>query len=257
MEALMIKKLAHGTKLVRLVVLCGFGLTLAACGTGRPQIGGAPRLQVLPGNELPAPDRLDVLANTSPYYVGPFDKLVIDVFGIEELSEREVQVDASGRISFPLAGVIPVTGMTPGEIESELARRLAGNYVRDPQVTVNLKETLSRVVTVEGEVKKPGLYPVVGKMTLLRAIATAEGTGEFSRLDEVVVFRTVEGQQYAALYDLGAIRHGAYADPSIYAGDIVMVGESRARRLFKDVLATAPALLTPLVIAVDRFTRNN
>ena len=238
-------------------VLCGLGLAVAGCGTGRPQIGGAPRLEVLAGNELPAPDRLDVLSNTSPYYVGPFDRLVIDVFGVDELSRREVQVDASGRISFPLAGVIPVTGMTPGEIESELARRLAANFVRDPQVTVNLKETLSRVVTVEGEVKKPGLYPVVGKMTLLRAIATAEGTGEFSRLDEVVVFRTVEGQGYAALYDLRAIRRGAYADPSIYAGDIVMVGESRGRRLFKDILATTPALLTPLVIAVDGFTRNN
>lgn len=228
-------------------------LSVAACAGGPPRIGGDRQLKVLPSSELPAPDRLDVSANVTPYYVGPFDRLIIDVFGIEELSNREVQVDASGRISFPLAGVIDVSGMTPGELEQELAKRLAAAYVRDPQVTVNLKETLSRVMTVEGQVGKPGLYPVIGKMTLLRAVATAEGTNEFARLNEVVVFRTVEGQRYAALYDLKAIRQGAYADPNIYAGDVVVVGESRARRLFKDVLATAPAFLTPLVIAVDRF----
>lgn len=228
-------------------------LLLSACASSRTELGGAPNLRVLPGTDLPSPDRLDVLGNVTPYYIGPFDRLTIDVFGIEELSKREVQVDASGRMSFPLAGVIDVTGMTPGEVEAELTSRLITNYVRDPQVTVNLKETLSRVVTVEGQVRKPGLYPVIGKMTLMRAIATAEGTDEFSKLDDVVIFRTVEGQSYAALYDLDAIRHGAYGDPDIYAGDVVMVGESQARRLFKDVMATVPALLTPIVIAVDRF----
>jgi polysaccharide export outer membrane protein len=245
---------SHSSAVGRAAFAVVVSLALTACGTGRPQLGGAPHLQVISGNELPTPDRLDVLSNTSPYYVGPFDRLIIDVFGIEELSKREVQVDASGRVSFPLAGVLNVTGMTPGEVEAKLASLLSEKYVRNPQVTVNLKETLSRVVTVEGEVKKPGLYPVVGKMTLLRAIATAEGTGEFSKLNDVVVFREVEGQQYAALYDLGAIRHGAYPDPSIYAGDIVMVGESRGRRLFKDILSAMPALVTPIVIGIDRLS---
>ncbi|WP_275229105.1 polysaccharide biosynthesis/export family protein [Novosphingobium album (ex Liu et al. 2023)] len=227
---------------------------LAAC-AGPAELGGNPKLEVLAGNQLPMPGRTDVQSSTTPYYVGPFDRLVIDVFGIEELSAREVQVDASGRISFPLAGTVNVSGMTPVEIEGELSRLLAAQYIRNPQVTVNLKETLSRVVTVEGQVKKPGLYPVVGRMTLMRAIATAEGTSEYSQLDDIVVFRTVDGQDYAALYNLDAIRHGAYPDPDIFAGDVVMVGESRGRLLFKDVLATAPALLTPLVIAIDRFTR--
>lgn len=240
------------TVIFKLIAAIGI-LSVSACAGGPSRIGGDRQLKVLPGSELPTPDRLDVTANVTPYYVGPFDRLIIDVFGIEELSNREVQVDASGRISFPLAGVVDVSGMSPGELEVELARRLAAAYVRDPQVTVNLKETLSRVVTVEGEVKKPGLYPVVGKMTLLRAVATAEGTSEFAKLDDIVVFRTVEGQRYAALYNLRAIRQGAYLDPNIYAGDVVIVGESRARRLFKDVLATAPAFLTPLVIAIDRF----
>lgn len=204
---------------------------------------------------MPAPDRADVVAADRPYLIGPYDKLIIDVFGIEELSKKEVQTDASGRISFPLAGVIEAAGKTPAEVERELVTRLKGAYVRDPQVTVNLKETVSQVVTVDGEVKEPGLYPVIGRMTLMRAVATAKGTAELAKLDDVVIFRTVKGQPYAALYNLGAIRRGAYTDPDIFANDVVVVGDSKARRLFRDLLQVAPLLTTPLVIALQSRSR--
>jgi len=236
---------------MRKTVLCLSLLSLVGC-AGTPQFGGDPDLQVRTG-ALPPPERVDMTSAAQPYLVGPFDKLTIDVFGIEELSKREVQVDASGRISFPLAGVLEVSGLTPGEIEQQLATRLGGNYVRTPQVTVNLKETISQLVTIEGEVKKPGLYPVVGYMTLMRAIARAEGTTEFSRLDDVIIFRTVQGKRLAALYDMKAIRHGVYADPEVFANDVVMVGDSTARRRFKDVLLALPAVTTPLIIAADRL----
>lgn len=219
------------------------------------QLGGDPQLSVLDATELPAPQRADITGGAQPYYVGPYDKLIVDVFAIDELAAREIQVDASGRMSFPLAGVLDVSGKTPAEIEEALAVRLRQAYVRDPQVTVNLKETVSRVVTVEGQVRKPGLYPVVGRMTLMRAIARAEGTDEFTKLDDVVIFRTVEGQRYAALYNLDAIRHGAYPDPDIYANDVVMVGDSRSRRMFKDILAILPAMVTPIIIGLDRLTK--
>lgn len=233
--------------------LCG--LLLSACAGGQPKLGGDPDLKVVQLEELPAPDRMDLSAASRAYYVGPFDRLTIDVFGIEELSRREVQVDASGRISFPLAGVMEVTGKTPGEIEELLAEQLRANYVRNPQVTVNLKETVSQVVTIEGQVAKPGLYPVVGRMSLMRAIATAQGTTEFSRLDDVVIFRTVQGQRLAALYDLGAIRHGAYADPEVFANDVVMVGNSPSRRFFKDFLTTFSLVSGPLIITLDRIVK--
>src|SRR3546814_21117547 len=96
-------------------------------------------------------------------------------------------------------------------------------------------ETVSQVVTVSGEVRKPGLYPVLGKMTLMRAIAQAEGSTEFADADNVVVFRTVSGQDMAAVYNLGAIRRGNYNDPAVYAHDVVVVGESGTRRLFTDI----------------------
>lgn len=226
---------------------------LASACAGKPVLGGDPALKVVQGTVLPAPERSDLTALERPYLIGPFDKLKIDVFGIEDLSDKEVQVDASGRISFPLAGIVEVAGKTPGEIETLLTRQLAARYVRNPQVTVNLLETVSQVMTVEGEVREPGLYPVIGRMTLLRAVARAKGTTEFSRLDDVVVFRTVKGQRYAALYNLTSIRRGTYEDPEIYASDVVVVGNSSARKLFKDLLQIAPLLTTPLIIALQRL----
>ena len=219
--------------------------SLSGC-AGPSALGGGQGIQVISGTSLPTPDRGDLMSETRPYLIGPFDRLTIDVFGIEELSAREVQTDASGRISFPLAGIVEAAGRTPAEIEEEIESRLSARYIRDPQVTVNLKETVSQVITVDGQVREPGLYPVIGKMTLMRAVATAKGASEFAKLDDVVLFRTVKGQDFAAVYNLEAIRRGNYEDPEVFANDIVVVGDSKARRLFKDALQIAPLLTAPL-----------
>lgn len=233
-------------------------LAVAGCAGTKP-IGRASgtlgeagnNVQVVQASEMPPPDRSDLIELNRPYLIGPFDKLVIDVFGIEELSKKEVQTDAGGRISFPLAGIVEAAGRTPGELEQIIAERLRGRFVRNPQVTVNLKETVSQVVTVDGEVKEPGLYPVIGRMTLMRAVATAKGTSEFAKLDDVVVFRTVKSQKMAALYNLKAIRRGYYEDPEVFANDVVVVGNSSARRIFKDALQIAPLLTTPLILLLQ------
>lgn len=236
--------------LFRVLGLIAMLLVGACASSGSKRLGGDPSIRVLDTAELPVPDRSDLIGEDRPYLIGAFDKLTIDVFGIDELSKKEVQTDASGRISFPLAGVIGAAGKTPAEVEVILEDRLRGAYVRDPQVTVNLKETVSQVITVDGEVKEPGLYPVVGRMTLMRAVATAKGTAEFAKLSDVVIFRTVKGQKLAALYDLRAIRRGAYQDPEVFANDVVVVGDSSARRLFKDVLQVIPAVVTPVIVGL-------
>jgi polysaccharide biosynthesis/export protein len=229
--------------------------SLSGC-AGPAAVGGAQGIQVMTGTALPAPDRSDLLGETRPYLIGPFDKLTIDVFGIEELSAREVQTDASGRISFPLAGIVEAAGRTPAEIEDELEGRLRARYIRDPQVTVNLKETVSQVITVDGQVREPGLYPVIGKMTLMRAVATAKGASEFAKLDDVVLFRTVKGQDFAAVYNLEAIRRGNYEDPEVFANDVVVVGDSKARRMFKDALQIAPLFTAPLFFLLQQNKSN-
>ena len=235
----------------KIAILCAAIVSLSGCAS-TTALGGTSDIQVLSGSTLPPPDRVDLMAETRPYLIGPFDKLTVDVFGVEELNEREVQTDASGRISFPLAGIIEAAGRTPAEVEQIIEERLSTRYIRDPQVTVNLKETVSQVITVDGQVRDPGLYPVIGKMTLMRAVATAKGASEFAKLEDVVIFRTVKGQDYAALYNLAAIRRGNYEDPEVFANDVVVVGDSKARRLFKDALSVVPILTAPLLIALQK-----
>jgi polysaccharide export outer membrane protein len=183
--------------------------------------------------------------------LGPYDRVSVDVYGVDDLN-RTVQVDGAGRISLPLAGVVDASGKTPAQLESLIEERLRGRYIRDPQVTVNLTETNSQVVTVEGEVGESGLYPVVGRMTLMRAIARARGTTEFARRSHVVVFRTVAGQPMAALYDLRAIQQGAYDDPEIYANDVIVVSEDRARRLFRDLIQGSALITAPVIALLQR-----
>jgi polysaccharide export outer membrane protein len=222
-------------------------LALAACASS-PPLGGS-SVVVAQAEGLPPPTRTDLLTSSSPYLIGPFDKLHIDVFGIEDL-QRDVQIDASGRLSFPLIGVVEAAGVTPDELATVIRDRLQGQFVRDPQVTVNLVETVSQVVTVDGQVNQPGLYPVVGRMTLMRAVATAGGVGEFAKLSDVVIFRSVDGQQMVGLYNLEGIRRGNYPDPQIYANDVVVVSTSEARRLFKDIIQGSSLITTPLIIAL-------
>ena len=124
--------------------------------------------------------------------------------------------------------------------------RFRGRFIRDPQITVNLKEIVSQTVTIGGEVKKPGVYPIVGEMTLMTAIASAEGWTDIANKGEVVVFRRVAGKEYAAIYNVKAIERGRYADPEIYASDVVMVGDSQSRKIWKDVLMASP-LIAPVI----------
>lgn len=236
---------------IKAVVTVSVSLLMLGCSSRLPPpAAGITRLDQ---QMLPVPGRADTASASvnSAYSLGAFDEIRIDVFGIEALSGQNVQVDASGRIAFPLVGTIDAVGKTPGELASLIQSQLRGSYVRDPRVTVNLTKSVSQLITVEGEVKEPGIYPVLGKMTLLKAIASARGTTEYSKLSQVVVFRTVSGQRYAALYDIRAVRTGAYTDPDIFPGDIVMVGESRARRLFRDFLQIAPLLSTPIIVALQ------
>jgi len=112
---------------------------------------------------------------------------------------------------------------------------------------------VSQFVTIDGEVQAPGTYPVVGRQTLLRTLARARGATEFARLTHVVVIRDVGGQRLAALYDVRAIRQGLYADPQIYANDVITVGESRSRRLFRDIIQGSGLIVTPIVALLQRI----
>ena len=189
-------------------VLCLFA---AACASAPPFGKPGDNIAVATRTVLPPPTPADLVQSVRPYLIGPFDKLTITVFAAPDLN-GDVQADASGRISLPLVGMIQAAGLTPTQLSDLIAARLA-SYVRSPQVAVNLKEAISQTFTVDGQVNQPGIFPVIGNMSLMRAVATAKGMTEFAKLDDVVVFRTVGHEPMAALYNIGAIRRGIYPDP--------------------------------------------
>lgn len=226
-------------------------LMLGGC-SHDPALVGGPDVMVPQDNVLPAPDRSDMSAEERTYLIGPMDKLAIDVYGLSNLSKDEIQVDASGNISMPLVGTVHVGAMTPAEVETQLASRLGTVGVRNPSVSVNLKESVSQTVTVDGQVREPGMYQVNGRMSLLRAISVAKGGTEFANLKTVVILRTVKNQRMAAIYNVNSIRQGIYADPEVYPNDVVIVGESASRRALREFGALAPALLTPILYILTR-----
>lgn len=229
-----------------------FGLVLSAliglsgC-AGGPPLQSTESLTVVDGaTSLPSPERSDQTTGDRVSLIGPLDTITVRVFGVPELS-GQMQVDTSGRIAMPLIGTVNATGKTAAELSRDLELALSGRYVRNPDVTININSSVSQVVTVDGEVKDPGLYPVTNQMTLLRAVASARGLTEFAKEDDVVILRTVNGKRMAGLYNISAIRRGIYEDPEIYANDLVVVGDSPQRRLFRDFIAVTPLLAAPLV----------
>lgn len=110
---------------------------------------------------------------TAPYTLGAGDKVRITTFGFKELS-GEFTVAADNSISLPLAGVIKVIGLTPPQLQQRItAVLLEKDLVRNPQVSAEVLEY--RPYYILGEVGKPGQYPFTNGLTVLKAVATAQG----------------------------------------------------------------------------------
>lgn len=208
----------------------------AAPGTAGLAAGAAQGASVVPvaAKELPA----SITTNPTAYRIGPQDVLDISVFKVAELT-KTVQVADSGTINLPLVGEIPAKGRTAQEIERDLTKQLGAKYLQNPQVTVFVKEYNSQRVTVEGAVKKPGVYPIRGKSSLLQIIATAEGLTEVAEYD-VAVFREINGKRSAAKFDIQKIREGETEDPLLQQGDTVVVGTSSLAVGYQNLLKAVP-----------------
>ena len=117
-------------------------------------------------------------AQTAPmqeeFAIGAADLLDINVLGVPDFS-RQVRVTESGFINMPFLGKIRVQGLTPTQVQDKLTDMLDPEYVKEPQVSVIVKEPRSRVYSVVGAVVKPSQYTMNQRMTLVEAIAEAGG----------------------------------------------------------------------------------
>lgn len=121
------------------------------------------------------------------YMLGPEDMIEITVWGHEDL-KRMVPVSLEGTITFPMIGEVRAAGKSTQQLEKELARKLGDGYLKNPQLTVTVKDFKSQKVFVMGEVKNPGTYPVTKENNLLFALSQAGGFTKDAG-EEVVVIR--------------------------------------------------------------------
>jgi polysaccharide export outer membrane protein len=110
------------------------------------------------------------------YPIGPGDVLEINVAGVEEMRNISERVTGDETVSLPFVGVINTRGLTDKTLRTEIRRRLETNYVRNPQVSLFVKEFRSRQVAVIGAVQKPGLYNLASSAdTVMSMISQAGG----------------------------------------------------------------------------------
>jgi len=178
------------------------------------------------------------LPATYPLEAG--DVLQVKVFQEPELSVEKLAIDPAGKISLPLVGEMQAGGLTAGQLEAGIERSLATRYLKNPQVSVSLLDAADRIVSVEGEVKQPGVYPINGGSTLLSALALARSPTLTAKLNEVMVFRVVNGERVGGRFDVAMIRAGRAPDPQILPNDVIVVGFSRLQGAYRDLLTASP-----------------
>jgi len=148
-----------------------------------------------------------------PYLLDTGDRLRVFVYGQPNLS-RAYTVDQQGKITVPLINEVTARGRTTRDLEAAIRHRLGSEYVRDPQVTVDIIQ--NRPFFIYGEVRTGGQYPYVSGMTIETAIAIAGGYSERASTRSFRITRRING--FADQID-------APGDYPVQPGDIVYVNE--------------------------------
>jgi polysaccharide export outer membrane protein len=131
--------------------------------------------------------------SAADYVIGPQDVLAIQVFDQADMGGKYT-VETDGTFSFPLIGRVRAGGMTLRSFETELRKKLADGYFRNPQVAVAIEQYRSQRVFVMGEVRNPGPVALTGGMTLIEALARA-GSTLASASGEVAIVRDPDGSR--------------------------------------------------------------
>ncbi|MPZ19854.1 MAG: sugar transporter [Luteitalea sp.] len=177
---------------VAALLLCS---TVAAAGQSpTPQAGQPTQPQESPaptepaagnGDEAPAADT--TVAPPPDYVIGAEDVLGV-VFWREKEMSGDVTVRPDGMITLPLLQDVQAEGLTPDQLRAQV-QEAAGKYIQDPSVTVVVRKINSRRVFINGEVGRPGAYPLTTPLTVLQLVAIAGGLSEFADADDIKIMR--------------------------------------------------------------------
>jgi polysaccharide export outer membrane protein len=181
---------------------------LLAAGCARPP-RGAPN--------LPPP--------TQSTTVGPGDLFEVSVVGEKDLP-KEFRVQPDGTIEFPYIDRLSVAGLEPQQIEDLVKKGLEDHKIlRDPQVTIVVKQYSSKKVSIIGAVNKPGSLPWTEGMKLIDAISLAGGLTSLADGDRVRITRVVTGGTVTATVSVDDIGDGKLQDVPLQAGDTIKVDQ--------------------------------
>lgn len=223
--------LFYRIRLPRLVVCASLALALQACAYSRPADYAVPEAQL---NDPHRPVLVAELPNVpgrnprNPQIILTGDKLEVDVY-LEDSLDKEVTVDRSGRIVLPLIGSVGAAGRSVTALASHLEDRYRETHLQNPEISVFITETIEPVVTVDGAVTEPGLYPVNDRSTLLQMMAEVGGLTDVADPHKVYVFRNNGYKKLVANYSVRAMREGIIPDLRIYEGDTIVVFESNSK----------------------------
>jgi polysaccharide export outer membrane protein len=167
-------------------------------------------------------------AEPGEYLLGEGDLLLVSVFEAEEL-ETTVRVSSRGFITLPLIDVVTVKGLTAIEAEEKIEALYQARYIKNPHVSIFVKEHVSQRITLVGQFKNPGTYDYPTKFRLLDAIALGGGLNEKAgQVVQIRKSRSVHGQPDSFIVDLDRlIKQGnVQLNIEINGGDVIFIPEA-------------------------------
>lgn len=194
------------------VVACVSVLVFAAC-SQTSETATPPAANAAMGADPAATTLANTESAAAVYRLGPGDQLRVTVFGHDDLS-GEFEVDGAGNISMPLINNVVAKGKTPDELEDAIVDKLSPDYLKEPRVSIDVLNY--RPFYIFGEVNAPGSYPYVNGMTVLKAVALAEGFTYRARTSEVRIIRAA---------DESRTPKPAQRDTVVLPGDVIEVPE--------------------------------
>ena len=157
------------------------------------------------------------------YLLGAKDLLSISVFEAPELNIT-ARVSEDGNITMPLLGIIKVDGLTGVEVEQKIASLLKKSYIKNPHVTVFIKEYKSRRVSIIGAVASPGSYEIIGKPNLLEMLGNAGWVTDAATGQITINRRSPTGEKQSLDITLENItgKGNTNQAPAISPGDVII-----------------------------------
>jgi len=209
------------------------------------------------------------------YLIGPGDQLRIRVWGSGLDAEYSVIVDKQGYIALPKLGVIPLSGVKFGHVES-IIKKEAQKYIHGINLSVALTRLRSLEVYIVGAVENPGLHIVPYFSTILDGLIAADGVKKTGTLRNIKLYRNDKVKKIFDIYDL-LLRGNRNSDKMLQNRDVIFVSgightaavagalnneaifEIKKQTSVKDLVAMAGGMLPQAMdsrIDLRRFDKN-